>query len=222
MAIYVLVPGACHGAWWYEPLAAELRQEGHAAYPVTLTGLGDPQELLAKPINLDTHVEDVVRLLNEADLHDVVLCGHSYGGMVISGVADRVPERIASLVYVDAFVPEDGASVMSLTSGFWHDWYIGGAKADGIAVAPLPILDPRATPHPLACLVQAIRLTGALDRVPRREYVYLANFENSPFTPVYQRLREDPAWHVRSLPAGHNILRDAPDEFREILLGAAP
>ncbi|PKW14105.1 alpha/beta fold hydrolase [Saccharopolyspora spinosa] len=220
MATYVLVPGACHGGWWYEPLAAELREEGHAAYPVTLTGLG-PQDAPTGGINLDTHIDDVVRLLAEEDLRDVVLCGHSYAGMVITGVADRVPERIASLVYVDAFVPQDGDSVFSLTGGVWHDWYLNGSKADGFSVAPLPVLSPRATPHPLATLVQGIRLTGALDRVPRREYVYLANFENTPFTATYERLREDPAWHVRSLPIGHNIVADAPDDFRKILLDAA-
>ncbi|MEV0699099.1 alpha/beta fold hydrolase [Saccharopolyspora sp. NPDC050389] len=220
MATYVLVPGACHGGWWYEPLAAELREEGHAAYPVTLTGLG-PADAPTGGINLDTHIDDVVRLLVEADLHDVVLCGHSYAGMVITGVADRVPERIASLVYVDAFVPEDGDSVISLTGGVWHDWYLNGSKADGFSVEPLPVLSPRATPHPLATLVQGIRLTGALDRVPRREYVYLSEFENTPFATTYERLRENPAWHVRSLPIGHNIMADAPDDFRKILLAAA-
>jgi pimeloyl-ACP methyl ester carboxylesterase len=221
MATYVLVPGACHGGWWYEPLAAELRREGHAAHPVTLAGLADPRDIQARPINLDTHIEEVVRLLVDEDLREVVLCGHSYAGMVISGVADRVPDRIASLVYVDAFVPEDGDSVMSLTSGVWHDWYLGGSKADGFSVAPLPVLDPRATPHPLATLVQGIRLTGALNRVPRREYVYCADFENTPFTQFYERLQGDPSWHVRSLPIGHNVLKDAPDDFRKILLDAA-
>ncbi|MEV0089714.1 alpha/beta hydrolase [Saccharopolyspora sp. NPDC050642] len=220
MAIYVLVPGACHGGWWYEPLAAELRDEGHRAYPVTLTGLG-PQAAPTGSVNLDTHIDDVVRLLEQEDLRDVVLCGHSYGGMVITGAADRVPERIASLVYVDAFVPQDGDSVMSLTDDHWHQWYIGGSAGDGFSVAPLPVLSPRATPHPLATLVQGIRLTGALDRIPRREYVFCSEFEHTPFASTYERLRNDPAWHVRSLPIGHNIVADAPDDFRKILLAAA-
>lgn len=220
MATYVLVPGACHGGWWYEPMVAELRAAGHTVHAVTLTGLG-PRESAAG-VNLDTHIDDVVRLLESEDLREVVLCGHSYAGMVITGVADRVPERIAFLLHVDAFAPEDGDSVWSLTGGFWHDWYAGGAGADGFAFAPLPVLDERAVPHPLATITQQIRLTGAHRRVPRREYVYCAAFENSPLTATYQRLKDDPAWHVRSLPIGHNIIREDFDTFRKILLDAAP
>lgn len=91
-------------------------------------------------------------------------------------------QRIAPLVYDDAFMPQDGDSVFSLTRGVWRDWYLNGSKADGFSVAPLPVLSLRATPHPPATLAQGIRLTGALDQVPRREYAYLANFENTPFT----------------------------------------
>ncbi|MDA3649970.1 alpha/beta hydrolase [Saccharopolyspora indica] len=220
MSTYVLVPGACHGGWWYDPIAAELRAAGHTVHAVTLTGLG-PRESGAG-VNLDTHIDDVVRLLESEDLNEVVLCGHSYAGMVITGVADRAPERIATLLHVDAFAPEGGDSAWSLTDGFWHDWYAGGAGRDGFAFAPLPVHEERAMPHPLGTVVQELRLTGAHLRVPRREYVYCTAFENSPFTPTYERLKDDPSWHVRALPVGHDLVQEAFDDFREILLDAAP
>lgn len=221
MAVFVLVPGACHGGWCFEPLARELRQSGHEAYPITLTGVGDRSHLLAASVNLDTHIQDVVSVLEAEKLERAVLCGHSYAGMVISGVADRVPERVGALVYIDAFVPGNGDSAWSLTNDEQRRWYLEGSRASGHALAPLPFFDPRATSHPLASLVQAIRLTGAVDKVQRKQYVYLSEWPGSPFAPVYERLLRDPAWTVHSLKSGHNVMRDAPDDLRRLVLEAA-
>ncbi len=94
MTTYVLVPGAWHGAWTFEPLARGLRRAGHEAYPLSLTGLGSRRHLLTPSVNLDTHIADVVNLVLDEDLSEVVLVGHSYGGTVVTGAADRVPERV--------------------------------------------------------------------------------------------------------------------------------
>jgi pimeloyl-ACP methyl ester carboxylesterase len=110
MATFVLV----HGSVVWRRLAPRLRKAGHEVYAPTLTGLGARKHLLNREIDLDTHIQDVIGVINDADLSDIVLVGNSYGGMVISGVADRVPEKIASLVYLDAFVPENGQSSVSL------------------------------------------------------------------------------------------------------------
>jgi pimeloyl-ACP methyl ester carboxylesterase len=221
VATFVLVPGGWHGGWWFEPLARRLRELGHQAFPVTLTGVGERSHLAAPSVNLDTHIQDVLQLLEQERLSGVVLCGHSYGGMVVSGVADRAPERVGALVYSDAYVPEDGESCSDLAGARFRQLFLDNARADGFSVAPPPMLDPRATAHPLASVVQAIRLTGAWRQIPRREFIYLSGWSGTPFTGLYQRLAADPEWVTHSLPVGHNIIADAFDELTEILLGAA-
>jgi pimeloyl-ACP methyl ester carboxylesterase len=222
MTTFVLVPGACHGAWCFEPLARRLRQHGHEAYPITLTGLGARKHLLNASVNLDTHIDDVVNLLEDEQLTEVVLVGHSYGGMVITGAADRVPERVDGLVYVDAFVPVDGDSCWTLATDDQRNWYIGDAHTNGYATAPLPFFDPRATPHPLASLLQSIRLRGGLDRFRSKDYVYATEGEGeSAFTPAYEQALADPSWRAHALASKHNVMRDAPDELLKILLATS-
>ncbi|MFJ8041455.1 alpha/beta fold hydrolase [Kitasatospora sp. NPDC096147] len=221
MTTYVLIPGAWHGAWTFEPLARALRAAGHHAYPVTLTGVGSRRHLLNASVNLDTHLADVVNLIEEEQLEDVVLVGHSYGGMVITGAADRLPERIAGLVYVDAVVPADGESCWSLVTDAERAWYLDGVGTDGLTSAPLPFFDPRATPHPLASLLQAVRLTGGPERFRARDYVYATGWPTpSPFTSLYEKLAADPAWRTHAVDSAHNVMRDAPDELLRIVLAA--
>ncbi|MGI9049679.1 MAG: alpha/beta fold hydrolase [Rubrobacteraceae bacterium] len=222
MTTFVLVPGACHGGWWFEPFARRLRRHGHEAYPLTLTGVGDRSHLLGASVNLETHIQDVISVLEAEQIEDAVLVGHSYGGAVITGVADRVSERVDALVYIDAFVPGDGDSCFDLTTDDQRQWYLEGAGADGYAVTPLPFFDSRATSHPLASLLQRIHLTGNLDRFRRRDYVYLSDWpEKSPFAQVYELLRQDPAWNVHILPTRHNFMAEASEEVFEILLRAS-
>jgi pimeloyl-ACP methyl ester carboxylesterase len=114
MATFVLVHGSWAGGVVWRQLAPRLRKAGHEVYAPTLTGIGERKHLLNREIDLDTHIQDVIGVIDDEDLSDIVLVGHSYGGMVISGVADRVPEKVASLVYLDAFVPENGQSLFSV------------------------------------------------------------------------------------------------------------
>lgn len=221
MSTFVLVPGACHGGWCYQPVTERLRELGHLVHPVTLTGLSERRHLRHPGVNLETHVEDLLGVLAAEQVRDAVLVGHSYGGMVITGAADRAPERVRSLVYLDAFVPRDGDSCYTLTNDEQRAWYLG-VDETGAGVPPLPFFDPRATAHPLASLLQPIRLTGDLDRFHRRDYVYATEWAGeSPFRPTYQRLRDDPSWHVHALAARHNLMRDAPGELVDVLLAAA-
>src|SRR6516225_2778916 len=110
MATFVLIPGGWRGGWTFADFIARLKRAGHAAYALTLSGLDPAADLPAGAINLDTHIADVLELMTVEDLAEVILCAHSYGGMVATGAAARAPERIAALVYLDAFVPEDGQS----------------------------------------------------------------------------------------------------------------
>jgi pimeloyl-ACP methyl ester carboxylesterase len=220
VATFVLVPGGWRGGWWFAPLVRRLRAHGHDVVAVTLTGLGERAHLAGGPVNLDVHIEDVLRVLECEQLTDVVLCAHSYGGMVITGVADRVPERIAALVYCDAYVPADGQSCFDLAGGRYRSVFLAGARADGHSVAAPAGRDPRTSPHPLASFLQAIRLTGAWQQVSRREFVYLSNWA-TPFTAQYERLADDPGWVTHTLPIGHDIVAEGLDELTGILLGAA-
>ena len=114
MATFVLVPGGWHGGWYFQGMAARLRAEGHAAVPVTLTGLGDRAHLATASTNLDTHIQDVIAVLNAERVNDAVLVGHSYGGMVITAVADRVPELIEGLVEIGIVEHDEGAITAQL------------------------------------------------------------------------------------------------------------
>jgi pimeloyl-ACP methyl ester carboxylesterase len=218
VATFVLVPGGWRGGWWYRPIVEALRRHGHDAHAVTLTGLGDRAHLRATA-NLDTHVQDVTALLEAEQITDAVLVGHSYAGMVITGAADRCPDRVRRLVYSDAYVPADGESCWDLTTPEFRRLFVEGAAADGVSVAPPRTSDARTTAHPLASFVQKIRLSGAVERVPRRDFIYLSGWrDRSPFNELHERLSRDPAWHTHRLPTGHNIVAEAPDKLLEILL----
>ena len=143
MANFVLVHGAWVGGWCWRSNAQALRRAGHEVYTPTLTGLGERSHLLSPSINLDTHVTDILNVFQHEELSDVVLVGHSYGGMVVTGVADVLPDNIKSLVYLDAFVPENGQSLLSLLPS-------GGPAPKAVneyCLAPLPAAEFGASPE---------------------------------------------------------------------------
>lgn len=218
MSTYVLVPGACHGAWWYDGLDDDLRVRGHRVFAVTPAGVGERAHLRHSGINLDTHIDEVVALLDIHRSEPAVLVGHSYGGMVITGVADRIPEKVDALVYLDAFVPADGDSVWTLTTDGFRHW-ISGVDETGHGVPPLPFSDERATAHPMAAMMQPIRLSGGGSGIRRRDYVIANGWDGpSPFAPIYEPLRHDPNWVTHELDGNHNLMRDNPDDLLRILL----
>lgn len=217
MTTFVLVPGGWHGGWAFDPVASRLRRRGHRVLALTLTGLGERAHLLTRATNLDTHVEDVVDALESRQIERAVLCGHSYGGMVVAGAAARAAHRLAAVVYIDAYVPKDGESCWDLTTEAFRQLFIAGAREDGWRVPPPRGLDPRATAHPLASLLQGVRLPDGHAQVVERDFVYLSGWRRTPFASTYERLRHDPAWHVHTLPTGHNVMAEAPDRLVEIL-----
>ncbi len=220
MTTYVLIPGACHGAWCFDDLADGLRSQGHLVLALTLTGIAERAHLLHGGVNLDTHIVDVVAELAAHDVSDAVLVGHSYGGMVITGVADRDPEKVDALVYFDALVPHDGESCWHLVNDEERQWYLD-VDDTGYGVSPMPFFDPRATAHPLASFLQRIKLTGDLNRFRRRDFVYALKWPgDSPLRPSYERVRDDPHWNVHELDGAHNLMRDNPDDLLRILLDA--
>lgn len=220
MSRFLLIPGGWHGAWAYEEVLPPLRAAGHAAEAVTLSGL-EPEPDHRRPINLETHIEDVVRAL-ESRPEPAILGAHSYAGMVIGAAAERAPDLVAGLVYVDAYVPADGDSCWRLTTERFRQAFIRNAGGDGLAVRPSRGDDPRAQAHPLGTLVQRVRLRGRGEAgaIPR-DYIYLSGWEGSPFPELHQRLRRDSAWRTHQLELGHNIALEHPRELVGLLLGVA-
>ena len=131
MAMFLLIHGAWHGGWCWKKVTPLLRAAGHEVCTPTLTGLGERAHLLSAEVTLDTHVQDVVGVLEYEDLRDVVLVGHSYGGMVITGVVDRAADRLAHLVYLDAFVPQDGQALADLVDSTLYTTLEEQARAEG-------------------------------------------------------------------------------------------
>jgi pimeloyl-ACP methyl ester carboxylesterase len=228
MTDFVLVQGAWIGGWYWRPIAQTLRKLGHEAYVPTLTGLGERIHLMSPSINLDTHIADVVNLIKWEELSDIVLVGHSYGGMVVTGVADALPDRIKSLVYLDAFVPGNGEALVN----FLPAGHPPPEPANDYSLRPLPaaffgaspevaaLVDARTTPMPMACFTQPLNLSGGIDRVKKKTYVYCNVPEPTTFTQFYEKLKDKSDWTVQTLPCTHLVQIDMPKQLTELLLRA--
>lgn len=231
---FVLVHGAWHGGWCYSRVRDILTAKGHRVFTPTLTGLGERSHLMSANINLDTHITDVVNVLKWENLDNVVLCGHSYGGWVVSGVAEQMLDRLASIIFLDAYMPEDGDSGQSIGSAFTRDG-IAKAKAAGAISRPGPTaasfmiasdedrawVDSKTTEQPLGVSLQPIKLTGARDRVPKKCYIRAAPYDNPAFDTYLETCAADPGWTTYSLPCGHDIMVDMPERLAEILIEVA-
>jgi pimeloyl-ACP methyl ester carboxylesterase len=228
VANFVLVHGAWIGGWYWRPIAQALRKAGHEVYTPTMTGLGERIHLMHPGINLDTHITDIVNVIKQEELSDVVLVGHSYGGMVVTGVADALPGTISSLVYLDAFAPKSGDALVK----FLPPDQPGPQAASDYTLAPLPaaffgaspevaaIVDARTTPMPMACFTQPLALTGGIDRVGKKTYIYCNVPAPTTFTQFYDRLKDDRSWSVHTLPCTHIVQIDMPNELTALLLQA--
>lgn len=213
-----MVPGGWQGGWVFDSVAAELHRDGHQVEAVTLSGLElDGPVDVDRPPNLDIHIDQVAEIIERSDGMPLALCGHSYGGMVIAGVADRLGDRLDQLVFIDAYVPDDGDSCWSLTSDRFRELFIAGASADGRWVAVPDGLDPRARSHPLASFVQSVRLGNNSTHTPARTFISGGAWPGSPFLTLTERLRDDSGWQVHEIPVGHNIARRDPHSLAAVL-----
>jgi pimeloyl-ACP methyl ester carboxylesterase len=224
MATYVLVHGAWHGGWCWRQVAARLREAGHEVHTPTLTGLGERAHLAGPGIGLRTHVQDILGLLRLEDLHDVVLVGHSYAGLVVREAADRMPERVSRMVLVDAWAGRDGESLDDRAPEFFRRW-VESVTADGLLATPPPamvgVTDPdqvawlaaRLTPQPRLTFSEPTRLTGAVDAIACRAVLC------TPGGPMpFAQLADEHGWPTTVLDVGHDAMVTAPRELADILL----
>lgn len=231
MATIVLVHGTTAGGWVWKPIVPMLEAAGHVVYRPTLTGLGERVHLLTREVGLDTHITDIVNVLEYEDLNEVVLVGHSYGGMVITGVAERVPHRLRELVYFDAVIPEDGESATSSMNPEVLAETMLGVNRDGegwtIPVARGPNdVGTRNTPHPLKSWTDPIQLSNpARSQVPATYVRFSADklpgsrWEKTMST-SWGRAQAR-GWRVRELDTVHQIMAD-PMPKGQILLELYP
>jgi len=227
MALFVVAHGAWSSGWAWRKMRGVMRAAGHEVFTPSYTGLGERQHLASRGVNLSLHIEDVVNVLEFEDLNDVVLIGHSFGGLVATGAADRARDRVARIIYVDAFVPEDGQSLMDLLPPRARDVMSASSRAgDGWRVPPREMPTdtpddqrvwamPRRVPHPIAAFEEPLRLSGM--PLPPRAYIYCQRADSiDTFAPFAARARRD-GWSYAEIDASHNPHITAASELCALL-----
>jgi pimeloyl-ACP methyl ester carboxylesterase len=239
MADFVLVHGAWHGAWCWQRVLPLLRAAGHTAHAVTLTGVGERAHLLSREITLETHIADVAGLIETEELQDVILAVHSYAGMIGTALADRMPERLKHLVYVDAVVPQPGESWSSTHASNTRDARIAAAQASPFNAFPPP--DPsvfglqaedyewvkrRQTPHPGEPYTHALQFDPQRVAQVPRTFIDCNTPPLATIDVIRQRVRRADYWSgvwqpdasIVELATGHDPMISAPQALSDILL----
>ena len=229
---FLLIHGAWHGGWCWRRVADRLRARGQTVFTPTLTGQGERAHLLHPNIDLSLHVADVLGVVKCERLNDIVLVGHSYGGCVISGVAEAVGDKIRSIVFLDAFIPENGESLFDVVQPAVKE-VIQGVLDRGETTVPVrdaaafkvnekdrAWVDSLATRQPIGTMTEKIKLTGARDRIAKKIYIRASGYPNVSFDKAFARVKADRGWRVYEVPCGHDVMIDEPDRLTDILLEA--
>jgi pimeloyl-ACP methyl ester carboxylesterase len=233
MATFVLVPGGAHGGWCYQRVARRLQAAGHIVYAVTCTGVGERSHLVSPDVDLNTHIQDVVNVLEYEDLRDVILLGHSYGGMVITGVADRASDRVGKLVFLDAANPKNGQSLLTNTPAVEGARGLGAIVNDTeVVLVPAPgvteflygVTDPedvawmdaRLTGHPWKCFTTPLDLKNedALWAIPQFHIVCSSTVATRDPQMIADAKAEGRFWEVDT---GHDLMITEPDFVADTL-----
>jgi pimeloyl-ACP methyl ester carboxylesterase len=232
---FVLVAGAAGGGWQWRRVADRLEGQGCKVFVPTLTGLGERSHLLSKDVGLETHATDVVNLVRWESLEGVCLVAHSYAGWPCGAALDQIGDAVASVVWLDAFKPENGRALIELVAGSARQAY-ADAAARGELGMPLPtelstasvnardeaFVRAKLTPQPIATYVQTLRYGGGLERIAKKTYVRLPGFANPSFDRAYAACKGDKSWSTAALAdCGHYAMFDAPERLAALLLRAA-
>jgi pimeloyl-ACP methyl ester carboxylesterase len=229
MTIYVLVHGACGGGWIWRDVASLLRARDHEVFTPTLTGLGERVHLTHPEINLSAHIQDVVNVFEFEDITGAVLVGHSYAGMVITGVADRIPQLVSHIVYLDAHVPQDGQSHSDLTGiqRTGEEWLVKPPTRPEGSPAPTEVeqwMMSKLVSQPRRTLEEKLSLSVPTEKQPFNRTFIKA--ERSPRTDgpsvalwrAADRVRIDPAWNYLGIDTGHMVQIEKPEQVAAMLL----
>ena len=222
----------CHGAWsagWaWKKMHPLMRAAGHRLVTPTYTGLGERAHLAHRGIDLDAHIEDMLNVIKYEDLRDIVLVGHSYGGMVATGVADRARDKVRQLIYIDAFVPQDGQSLLDLNEVARPRMHELSKTGDGWRVPPNPTppdtppadvewLTARRVDMPIKCFEAKLKLLGGPLTLPR-SYIYATRITPADtFGPFARMTKGDAAWSYYEIDASHSPNVTAPEALMELL-----
>jgi len=236
VATFVLVHGGGHGGWCYQSVARLLRSQAQEVYTPTMTGLGERSHLLSPAIDLDLQIDDIVKVLHFEDLRDVILVGHSYGGMIITGVADRATDRIGHLVYLDAATPKNGQSLVDIAGPLLNAARAHGRVVNGIELVLFPGTDPlsfygvrdpkqiewmkpKLTPHPWKCFEQKLRLTNeaALARIPQTHICCSSTMPGRDRAQL-EAVSNGRLWEIDT---GHDLMITEPEAVSKMLLRVA-
>jgi pimeloyl-ACP methyl ester carboxylesterase len=225
MATYLICHGAWSAGWAWKKLRPLLQAAGHEVFTPSYTGLGERAHLAHPLVDLETHIQDILAVIEAEGLRDILLVGHSYGGMVATGVADRVPQLVRHLCYLDAFVPQDGQSLHDLVGGApvaapVEGWLIPpNPSAPDTSPADLAWTLPRRRHQPARCFSQALRVTQAAPAFPRTYIHCTRKAGPDVFRQFADRFRDDPAWRFHAMDASHSPNVTAPEALAALLLG---
>jgi len=219
-ATFVLVHGAWHGGWCWRRVYDRLTDKGHYVIAPTLSGVGERSHLPPDGIDLSTQIADVAGEIKWKDLDGIVLVGHSYGGMVITGVAEQLRNRISAIVYLDAFMPENDQSL----------YEINHASPPSVsAVKPPPAsyfhvnandlawVNSKLTPHPIGCFTEELKVTRAYESISKKVYIRAPLFQIAAFDNALERCRADSSWKTETVTCGHDVMIDQPEILTAIL-----
>jgi pimeloyl-ACP methyl ester carboxylesterase len=227
---FVLVHGAWHGGWCWRRVSDLLEKKGHKVFTPTMTGLGACSHLASKDVNLTTHITDIVNFIKWEDLSGIVLVGHSYGGYIVSGAAEQVGDKVSSIVFLDAFVPESGESLGAGASQPVKDAIAAALGRGEHSLKPVPAsvfrvnekdrawVDAKCTPQPIGTFTEAIKLTGARDKIAKKSYIRAKGYPSVPFDAALAKYKPNTAWKTYEMTAGHDAMVDEPDRLAEILI----
>ena len=232
MTNYVLVHGAFHGGWCWSRVAAQLRAAGHEVFTPTQTGLGERHHLASKNVTVDTFIADIANVLEAEELTDVVLVGHSFAGVTISGVADRMPERIRHLVYLDSRILENDQSFFDADARCASWLQAAEASSGGVSVPVPPVgwfnipdaadeawVERRLTPHPAGTYTSKLRLANPeIGNGLPRTYVACVDPVYPPMLVCHQWARGRAGWNWAETPGGHDAMITQPEPLSRLLL----
>jgi pimeloyl-ACP methyl ester carboxylesterase len=236
MKTFVLVHGTWSGGWMWRTVAERLRAEGHAVYTPTLTGLGEREHLVSRQTNLDTHIQDIASVIGCEQLDDVVLVGTSYAGLVISGVADRITEKMDALIYLNAALPANGKCMLDTVSAERRATVqrLADEQGDGYRIPSSLVLDTgieneqardaflaRMSAHPLPSLLQPISLTGRYTQVPRKAYVLATKKVSHHFQEYYDWAAKQQGWTAHTIASHHYPMATMPEATATLLMEIA-